>query len=132
MHYIIAADLVLLLHVLFVAFVVLGLVAILVGKLRNWSWVRNLRFRVLHLLAIAVVVVQSWFGMICPLTTLEMWLRAQGGHAVYAGNFIAHWLNALLYYQAPQWVFAVAYTAFGLLVIISWFWVKPDRAVRSN
>jgi hypothetical protein len=120
-----AADLVLLLHVLLVAFVVFGLLLILTGKVRVWDWVRNPWFRVMHLLAIGVVVVQSWFGALCPLTEFEMALRSQAGDTVYAGTFISHWLNTILYYQAPAWVFVVCYTAFGLVVIGSWFWVKP-------
>jgi hypothetical protein len=120
-----AADLVLLLHVLLVAFVVFGLLLILTGKVRVWVWVRNPWFRVMHLLAIGVVVVQSWFGALCPLTEFEMALRSQAGDTVYAGTFISHWLETILYYQAPAWVFVVCYTAFGLVVIGSWFWVKP-------
>jgi hypothetical protein len=44
---------------------------------------------------------------------------------VYAGSFVAHWLESVLYYQAPGWVFAVAYTVFAALVLASWFWVPP-------
>ena len=127
MLFLLAADAVLLLHLLFVAFVVIGLVLILVGKTRRWSWVRNLWFRVMHLLAIALVAVQSWFGVICPLTTFEMALRSQAGDSVYTGSFISHWLETILYYQAPPWVFAVCYTVIGAVVIGSWFWVSPRR-----
>ncbi len=123
--FLIAADAVLLLHVLFVAFVVIGLVLIFIGKAWRWSWVRNPWFRASHLVTIVVIVVQSWLGVICPLTTLEMALRSKAGEAVYTGSFIAHWIERLLYYQAPWWVFVVCYTAFGALVIVSWFWVKP-------
>lgn len=127
MAYLIAADLLLLTHVLFVAFVVIGLVLILVGKFRHWSWVRNPWFRLAHVGSIGIVVLQSWLGVICPLTTWEMALRARAGDTVYAGSFIAHWLEAILYYQAPPWVFVVAYTTFGALVVISWFWIPPRR-----
>jgi hypothetical protein len=123
--YLVAADAILALHVLFVLFVIAGLMLVFAGKLAGWAWVRNRAFRIAHLAAIGVVVLQSWFGVICPLTTLEMWLRTRAGDATYAGSFIAHWLDALLYYQAPAWVFAVCYTAFGGLVIASWFWVRP-------
>jgi len=123
--YALAADVILILHVLFVVFVVIGLVLIFVGKAVRWRWVRNPWFRLLHLLAIAVVVIQSWIGVICPLTTLEMALRSRAGDTQYTGSFIAHWLDALLYFQAPMWVFAVCYTAFGMVVILSWFWVRP-------
>ncbi len=125
--YLLAADLTLLLHTLFVAFVVVGLILILLGRALGWSWIRNPWFRWSHLGAIGVVVLQSWFGMICPLTTLEMALRARAGAAVYGGTFIAHWLQSILYYEAPPWVFAVCYTAFGLIVVATWIWIRPHR-----
>ena len=126
----IAADGILVVHSLFVGFVVFGLALVLVGKALSWSWVRNPWFRIAHLLAIGFVVVQSWLGEICPLTSWEMALRSRAGDAVYPGSFIAHWLQVLLYYQAPMWVFAVVYTAFGALVVASWFWVPP-RTLRD-
>lgn len=126
--YSILADITLMTHVLFVAFVVFGLVLILIGRFCGWQWVRNLWFRLAHLAAIGIVVAQAWLGVICPLTTLEMWLRARAGESVYAGSFIQHWVQALLYYDAPAWVFVLCYTLFGLLVVISWFAVRPRRA----
>jgi hypothetical protein len=128
--YLLAADAVLLVHALFVAFVVFGLLLILAGGALRWAWVRNPWFRVSHLAAIGVVVAQSWLGVICPLTTLEMTFRQRAGDAVYPGSFIGHWLEKLLYYEAPAWVFVVCYTVFGSLVIASWFWVRP-RPFRS-
>ena len=68
-QYFLAADLILLVHVLFVAFVIFGLALILIGKLFDWAWVRNPWFRFAHLGAIGIVVSQSWAGVICPLTT---------------------------------------------------------------
>ena len=127
MPYLLAADAVLLLHVLFVVFVVTGLVLILAGKLMSWAWVRNWWFRVIHLAAIGVVVLQSWLGVICPLTKLEMYLRGKAGDAMYAGSFVAHWLESILYYRAPTWVFAACYTAFAAIVVLSWVWVRPHR-----
>ena len=125
-----AADLLLVIHVLFVSFVILGLVLIWAGRLARWHWVGNPWFRLLHLLAIAVVVGQAWLGMICPLTTWEMELRAAAGDTVYAGTFISHWLQSLLYYQAPPWVFTVSYSVFGILVAASLFLV-PLRFRRT-
>lgn len=130
--YRLAADLTLLLHSSFVAFVVVGLILIFAGKVLTWSWVRNPWFRWAHLAAINVVVLQAWFGVICPLTTLEMALRSRAGDAVYTGAFVAHWLETILYYDAPQWVFAVGYTAFGALVLASWFWVRPRAITKSR
>ena len=130
--YLFAADALLFLHVLFVAFVVFGLILILIGKFRDWSWVRNAWFRLAHLAAIGVVVLHSWLGIICPLTIWEMALRQRAGDAGYSGTFIAHWLESLLYYQAPAWVFAVCYTAFGALVVVSWFSVRPREKKETS
>jgi hypothetical protein len=65
--------------------------------------------------------------MICPLTHVEMALRRRAGDADYPGSFIGHWLEELLYFQAPPWVFVVCYTAFGALVVLSWVLVRPRR-----
>lgn len=124
-YYLYAADVILIGHVLFVAFIVLGLLAIFLGKSMHWPWVRNPWFRAAHLLGIGYVVVQSWFGIMCPLTVWEKALRAKAGAVVYSGDFIQHWLSKLLFFEAPLWVFAAVYTLFGAAVLASWFWVRP-------
>ena len=123
--YMFIAELVLLLHTLFVGFVIIGLLLIIIGKLQNWNWIFNPWFRLLHIIAIGIVVLQSWLGMICPLTTVEQELRERAGDDIYSGSFIAHWLETILYYQAPAWVFITIYTLFGAAVLASWFWAKP-------
>ncbi len=130
--YLFAADVLLLTHVLFVLFVVFGLVLIYVGNVCRWSWVRNPWFRLCHLLAIGIVVLQSWVGVICPLTVWETALRKKGGGEAYSGTFIGHWLEKLLYWQFPPWVFVVIYTLFGAAVLGSWFWVRPRSFGREK
>ena len=119
------ADAVLLMHVLLVVFVVGGLVAVVVGNLRGWRWVDRPGFRFAHLAAIATVVLEAWFGVVCPLTSLETWLRAKAHETGYAGGFIEHWMRRLLYYEAPAWVFTSVYSVFGLLVAASWWYFPP-------
>jgi hypothetical protein len=119
------ADTVLALHLALVLFVVAGLVLVVAGNFRRWKWANKLWFRLAHLAAIAVVVAESWFGVVCPLTRLEMWLRAQGGAGRYGGGFIEHWLARLLYYDAPAWVFTSTYTLFGVSVAASWWYFPP-------
>lgn len=123
------ADTILVIHVLFVAFVVLSLFAIYLGYWLNWRWVYNRTFRIIHLCAIGYVVVQAWLGVVCPLTTWEMALRAEAGTATYAGSFIQHWLHRALYFTLPAWVFMVVYTLFGGLVLASWWLVRPNKRV---
>ncbi|MDF2176956.1 DUF2784 domain-containing protein [Aliiglaciecola sp. CAU 1673] len=125
--YLIAADLLLMLHVLVVLFVVLGQLLIMFGAWRGWQWVRHGGFRFFHLLAILVVALQAWLGRLCPLTVWEMALREKAGEVSYGGSFIAYWLGQLIYYQAPSWVFTLIYSLFALLVLLSWFYVKPKR-----
>ena len=125
------ADVVLLMHFGIVVFVVGGLVLVVAGNLLRWPWVNQGWFRLAHVLAIGLVVVQAWLGKVCPLTTLESWLRAKAGAAAYRQSFIEHWVQRLLYYEAPFWVFAAAYTAFGLLVLLAW-WYFPPRFGSFN
>ncbi len=125
------ADAVLALHAGIVLFVVVGLLLVLAGNWRGWRWVNAPVFRWAHLLAIGVVVAQAWLGMVCPLTTLEMWLRQQARGSTYAGSFVAHWLQRLLYWDAPAWAFTLAYTLFALAVAWAW-WRWPPRRGRGR
>ncbi|HLS99286.1 MAG TPA: DUF2784 domain-containing protein [Porticoccaceae bacterium] len=127
LHYALLADGVLILHVAFVVFVVGGLVAIIAGNLRGWGWVNGLAFRIAHLAAIAVVTAEAWLGARCPLTALELWLRARAGEDTHGGGFIQYWLGRLLYYDAPPWVFIAAYSLFGLAVLAAWWRFPPRR-----
>ena len=126
------ADGVLVLHVGIAAFVVVGLVLTIAGSLRGWRWVGNLWFRIAHLAAISVVVAEAWLGLVCPLTTLEMWLRSQAGARTYGGGFIEHWLQQLLYYDAPPWVFVLGYSLFGGLVVATWWYFPPTSKRRID
>ncbi len=123
----VGANAVLVVHVLFAGFVVVGLLLIIAGGLRRWSWVRNPWFRSAHLAAIGVVIVESWLGLACPLTIWELDLRERAGEAAYGGGCFAYWLQRLLYVDAPPWVFVVAYTLFGLAVVAAWVLVRPRR-----
>lgn len=125
MSYSLLADTVLTLHVAVVAFVVGGLLLVIGGNLLHWRWVNARWFRLAHLGAILFVIAETWLGMVCPLTTLEMWLRARAGVAAYGGSFIEHWLQRVLYYEAPWWVFAVGYSLFGLLAVATWLYFPP-------
>ena len=127
MPYQLLADAVLVLHFGVVLFVVGGLVVVLAGNWLRWRWVNEWWFRLAHLAAIGFVAVQAWLGRFCPLTTLESWLRVQAGAASYDTSFIEHWLQRLIYYEAPFWVFTVAYTAFAVLVLLAWWRFPPRR-----
>ncbi len=87
MVYQIAADTVVVLHLVFVLFAVLGSLLILWRRYLLW----------LHLPAMIWAAWIEFRGGLCPLTPLENWLRRQGGMAGYQGGFIEHYVEPLLY-----------------------------------
>ena len=122
------ADAILVLHFLFVLFVVGGMALILAGAALRWSWIRARRFRSLHLGAILLVAAESLAGMACPLTVWEDALRRSGAQDA---SFVGRWVARLLYYDFPESVFAAAYTVFALAVVLAWR-VVPPRPARPR
>lgn len=124
------ADLVLVTHAAYVLFVVGGQALIVIGWIRGWEWTRGRVFRLLHLVAIGLVMLEAWLGINCPLTILENFLRFQAGATAYENSFIGHWLRWVIFYAAPEWIFALIYTVFTALVILTWLAYPPRRKLR--
>lgn len=120
MRYRLAADMLVLLHLGFVLFVLVGGFLVLKWPAARW----------LHLPAVAWGAFIEFSGWICPLTPLEHWLRRQGGEASYPGDFLSHYLVAILYPEAltPQ-----VQVVFGMVVvgvnlgIYGWLWRTRRR-----
>lgn len=121
-----AANVTLFAHVSYIAFVIFGLMLTWLGIVFRWQWIRNRWFRGVHLAMILIVVVEAWFGIVCPLTTWENYFREKSGQSLYDGDFIAIWLHDLVFYEAPPWVFTCAYTLFGLAVLGTLFMAPPN------
>lgn len=115
------ADAVLVLHLLFVAFAVMGGLLAL-----RWRWMPWL-----HLPALAWGATVEFTGWICPLTPLENALRQAGGQAGYQGGFIEHYLVPLLYPAALtrelQWTLGTGLVLFNLLVYGLLWWRRRRR-----
>ena len=120
------ADLVLMLHAAVALFLTISLVLILIGWWRRWAWCRLRLFRWIHLGGLLVVAVESWLGVVCPLTTLEQWLRLDSSAATYQSGFIHHWVSQLLFYSAPLWLFGLIYTLALALTLLA-MWRYPPR-----
>ncbi|HTL62152.1 MAG TPA: DUF2784 domain-containing protein [Nitrospira sp.] len=117
MRYLLLADAVMLVHVLFVLFVIFGSLLVL---RRPWIvW--------LHAPALAWGAIVEIGGMVCPLTPLESRLRVLGGESGYAQDFLSHWLLTLLY---PAFVSRGVQITMGALLILlnlalySWVWTR--------
>ena len=122
------ADLVLVIHFSFVAFVVVGFILIWAGFLFRRSFVRNFYFRLAHLLAMGVVMLEAVGNVVCPLTTWENRLRLLAGDGQrYEGSFIQHWIHRIMFFDFSESIFTVVYLLFfGLILATVWF-VPPRR-----
>jgi hypothetical protein len=118
------ADLVVLVHVVFVVFVVLG--GLLVVRWPRLAWV--------HVPAAVWGVLIEFRGWICPLTPLENYLRQRGGSSAYQGEFIEHYILPMLYpanltSRAQVWLGSLA---FMVNVALYWRIVRRASRIRSG
>ena len=120
------ADLVLIIHFLYVLFVVGSLPVIWLGAWLKLAFVRNPWFRYLHLAAICLVVTESLIGIVCPLTAWENTLR----QIETDSSFIQRWLHQIIFYNVPESVLMVIYILFAGLVAMTFKWVPPKS--RKN
>ena len=105
MRYRLAADAVLLGHLAFVSFVVLG--GLLALRWPRLAWV--------HVPAAVWGAVVEFTGWICPLTPLEVALRRAAGDAGYSGDFVEHYILATLY---PDGLTRTTQLTLGLAVVV--------------
>ena len=117
--YRLSADLVVLLHMAFALFVVLGGLLAL-----RWRWIAWL-----HVPAVLWGVAIEFGGRICPLTPLENYLRRVSGAAAYEGDFIAHYVLPVLYPAGltRQWQFTLGALALGINLCVYGFMLRRSR-----
>lgn len=116
------ADLVLVVHLTFVLFVVLG--GLLVLRWPRAAWV--------HVPAAIWGVLIEYTGWICPLTPLENSFRARGGEAGYSGGFIAHYIQPLLYPAGLTRGTQIVLGTFVLLLNLSAYGIMLTRAKTAH
>lgn len=115
------ADLVLLLHLGFVLFVVLGGLLVL-----RWPWLAFL-----HIPAALWGVLIEYSGWICPLTPLENSLRVRGGEAGYSGGFIEHYIQPVLYPNGLTRGAQIVLGSLALLVNLAAYAAVLSRRARA-
>ena len=125
------ADIIAIIHLGYVSYVVLGFILIVAGIILRWKWIRNLPFRITHLLAIVGVACEALLGVNCPLTVLEFKLRYALNPSEKEVSFIGTIVDSLLFYDAPGWLFTIIYTAFAIVVVITFIIAPPTRRSRS-
>ncbi|HEY3909636.1 MAG TPA: DUF2784 family protein [Stellaceae bacterium] len=121
-----AAEAILAGHVAIILFNLFGLIAVPIGALCGWRFVRIAWWRVLHIALLAVVAVQAVAGRACILT---LWQAAMSGAAAAPTPLIMDWVDRLIYWRLPIWVFGALYLAvFGYALAL--FWLVPPRRNR--
>jgi len=116
------ADLVLMIHFLYVLFVVGSLPVIWLGAWFKLTFVKNRWFRYLHLAAILFVVVESLMGAVCPLTVWENSLRQVEMDA----SFLQYWIHQVMFYNISETALTGVYVLFAGLVAATFKWVPPE------
>ncbi|PKK98030.1 MAG: hypothetical protein CVV57_09430 [Tenericutes bacterium HGW-Tenericutes-2] len=113
-----------LLHLLYVLFVFLGLFYIYIGFMFKIKLIRNVYFRVIHLIAMIVVAIQQYFLVNCPLTVLEKKLLTMAGKPTYSGAFVANMMNKYSI-NIPTDYYLYLYVSLSLLFIASFILIPP-------
>ena len=121
MIYLALADLVLVVHLAFVVFVVLGGFLVL-----RWRWVAWL-----HVPTAIWGVLIEYAGWICPLTPLENTLRQRGGQPGYSGSFIEHYILPVLYPSALTRTTQIVLGSLALLVNLIAYGLVIARRKRT-
>jgi hypothetical protein len=128
MYYSLLADIIVVVHLVYACFVLFGFLAIVIGVPCGWNWIRYFPFRVTHLVCTVFVPLETLIRMTCPLTTLEnFFLRASGAEG-YSRSFIGNIVSKVLFYDAPEWIFAIIYVALAILVVLYFIIVPPFRS----
>lgn len=124
MIYRILADLVVILHLCFIIFALLG------GSLVLWRGYMLF----IHIPAALWVAVISFKGWICPLTPLENQLRQAAGGEGYPGGFVEHYIIPVIYpvglHFDVQFLLGIAAMGINLVIyalVYYWNKLKQDR-----
>jgi hypothetical protein len=132
-YYALAADAMVFMHLLYVSFTIGGTFLILTGGILKWRWVRNRRFRFLHLGAVVLVAVEALAGVWCPLTTWEWRLRDRAGQDFEGDiSFVGRLIRKIIFIEIPDWGFTLMYVGFALLVVAVYILIRPNRRERKD
>jgi hypothetical protein len=124
----ILAEAILAAHLAIILFNVFGLIAVPLGALLGWRFVRVRWWRVMHLVLLGTVALQAVVGRACILT---LWQAALADGTASPTPLIMAWVNRLIYWPLPIWVFAALYLiVFGYALVLLWL-VPPARRAMA-
>jgi len=122
MLYRILVDIIVVVHLVFVVFAVLG--GFLVLRWKRCAWI--------HLPAVMWAAMIEFFGWVCPLTPLENWLRERSGMMGYQSGFLEHYILPILYPTALTRRLQISLGLIVLAVNVAIYgWVR-HRSMKSR
>ena len=119
---IIFSEIVLFFHFCIFLFMILSFFLIPLGYYQKWEWVKNKYYRLIHLVLMGIIVIETILGFMCPLTILENFLR----NDIEINNKITQIIHQIMYWDLQTYQFIILYLLSLLYLIFLWFFFKPD------
>ena len=119
---IIFSEIVLLFHFCIFLFMILSFFLIPLGYYQKWELVKNKYYRLIHLVLMGIIFIETILGFMCPLTILESFLR----NDIEINNKITQIIHQIMYCDLPTYQFIILYLFSLLYLIFLWFFFKPD------
>lgn len=116
------SEIVLLFHFCIFLFMILSFFLIPLGYYQKWEWVKNKYYRLIHLVLMGIIFIETILGFMCPLTILENFLR----NDIEINNKITQIIHQIMYWDLPTYQFIILYLLSLLYLIFLWFFFKPD------
>ena len=116
------SEIVLLFHFCIFLFIILSFFFIPFGYYQKWEWVKNKYYRLIHLVLMGFIFVETILGFMCPLTVLENFLRNNIG----INYKITQIIHQIMYWDLPTYQFIILYLLSLLYIIFLWIFFKPD------
>ena len=116
------SEIVLLFHFCIFLFMIFSFFLIPLGYYLKWEWVKNKYYRLIHLVLMGIIFIETILGFMCPLTILENFLR----NDIEINNKITQIIHQIMYWDLPTYQFIIMYSLSLLYLIFLWFFFKPN------
>ncbi len=125
---IVFANIISVLHFCIFLFITLCCLLIPLGYKLKWNWVKIRKLRLLHVIMMGFITIETILGIVCPLTSLEIFLRDENK----VGNILNKIIHEIMYWDLPASYFIIIYVLCFLYLIFLWIYFKPYNKKYTN
>ena len=115
-------EIVLFFHFFIFLFITFSFFLIPFGYFKKWEWVKNKYYRLIHLVLMGIILIETILGFMCPLTILENFLR----NNIEVDNNLTQIIHQIMYWNLPNYQFIILYILSFSYLIFLWFFFKPN------